>query len=564
MPHYYPPGMPRSLDYPAAVVPDLLHSAARMYGERTAVVDGEQTTSYVRLLDEAQSIGSDLAAHGIGPGDVVALHLPNGLPFFAAYYGALSTGAAVTLVNPLQPAAALEHQLREVGAVALVTHPAHLVQAREALERLGLRRVLIARPTEAAAADETQLAAARALVERTEASFLDDVVSRPAPTFTGRRASPDDVAHLAFTGGTTGRPKAVRVLHRNVIANVLQMCAWRLSARVTQVEDGLLDLAPIQTLGTPFVVPGASSTIQVPPLFHAQGLVSCGAFILGGVTIVLPGRFDAARVVRLANQWEARYVSGNPPMFLALSAHCRATGESMPTIRLAICGAAPLDRVMMERISAAMPNARFGEGYGLTEGTCLVTASPVVPGSRLKPGSVGVTVPDTEIQIRSSDGVTVLADGEEGEIWVRGPQVTDGYSNAPEQTAEQYVDGWLRTGDVASRDEDGFIRVHDRAKDMLIYKGYNVYPRELEDVASGHPDVAQVAVVSRTVSDAGEIPVAFAVPQPGRVLDGEGLMAYVAARVLPYQRIREVHVVDELPVSAAGKILKSEIRKALA
>lgn len=562
MSHYFPPGMPRHLDYPTAAVPEVLIAAADTYGDRTAVVDGEETLGYDAMLAGARSVAADLAAHGIGPGSVVGLHMPNILHYFTAYYGALLTGAAVTLVNPLQPAPALAKQLADAGAQALITHPAHLRPVTEVAEELGLARVLVTAPSWSADADEKQLALAAEVTGTGPYASFAEVLAAPAPDFEPVLADRDAVAHYAYTGGTTGKSKGVRVLHRNVLGNITQMAAWRLHSTIDRDEDGILRLTHIESLGTPYVVPGEAATIQVPPLFHAQGLTSGGMFILGGVTIVLAGRFKPQAFVELTNRWQAAYASGNPPMYLALAAHCRATGDSMPSMKLAISGAAPLDSTAVSRIAEAMPNAVIGEGYGLTEGTCMVTSTPVQPGTTQKIGSVGIPVCDTEVEIRSTTGTEVLPDGREGELWVRGPQVTDGYSNAPEQTAAQFVDGWLRTGDIASRDDEGFIRIHDRAKDMLIYKGYNVYPRELEDIAAGHPGVARIAVVGRPADEAGEIPVAFVEPASAD-LTPEELMSWVAERVLPYQKIREVHIVDELPTSAAGKILKTELRKQL-
>jgi long-chain acyl-CoA synthetase len=278
-------------------------------------------------------------------------------------------------------------------------------------------------------------------------------------------------------------------------------------------------------------------------------------------------------------------------MYLALAAHSAQTGRQATTVRAALSGAAPLDATSLSKIATVMPNAVVGEGYGLTEGTCIVTASDLNPSGVRRAGTVGVPIPDTEVEIRSADGTTVLPAGTEGELWVRGPQVTDGYHGAPELTAAQYVDGWLRTGDVASVDAEGFIRIHDRAKDMLLYKGYNVYPRELEDIVTAHPRVAQAAVVGRPDADVGEIPVAFIVPRPapeaaspaaagnaeaaGQSDTGQSdsaaqdealaaeIMDWFAQQVLPYQKIREVHLVDALPTSTAGKVLKTELRTRL-
>ncbi|WP_236863891.1 class I adenylate-forming enzyme family protein [Brevibacterium daeguense] len=555
--------MPKALGYPRAATPGILISAARTYRHRTAVVDGEEQLSYQELHDNAKATAATLRAAGIGRDSVVGLHLPNGLHFLTAYYGALLTGAAVTLVNPLLPKRSLVRQLRGIGVDAVITHPAHMSTIVAAETELALSLVIVVPDSWAAKADDDQLRRAAELTRRAPYRSLADVLAEPAPDFIPTVPDADQVAHYAFTGGTTGESKAVRVLHKNLIANITQMTAWRLNSIVKRNVDGVLCLEPIEQLGPPYVQSGRSSALQVSPLFHAQGLTNMGMFVLGGITIVLSGRFSPESFVELAKRWGVVYCSGNPPMYLALAAHCAKTGETMPSIRMAVSGAAPLDSTAVDRIGKAMPNAVIGEGYGLTEATCMVCSTPFQRGSDPKVGSVGVPVPDTEVEIRALDGKTILQDGEEGELWVRGPQVTDGYSNAAEQTAAQFVDGWLCTGDIASRSPDGYVRIHDRAKDMLIYKGYNVYPRELEGIAAAHPGVAQVAVVGRAFGDAGEVPVAFVVLRAGAALSSDALIDWVADQVLPYQKIREVHFVDELPTSAAGKILKTDLRSRL-
>ncbi|MEP9385068.1 AMP-binding protein [Nocardioides sp. KR10-350] len=216
----------------------------------------------------------------------------------------------------------------------------------------------------------------------------------------------------------------------------------------------------------------------------------------------------------------------------------------------------------MRGLREIFPSAMLNEGYGLTEGTCLVTSAPGFHGARRKLGSVGLPVPDTEVEIRDAVG-RVLPAGEPGELWVRGPQVTAGYQGHPELTREQYADGWLRTGDVGYIDEEGFVFISDRLKDMLIYKGYNVYPRELEELLVQHPAVTSAAVVGRSDPSVGQIPVAFVVARPRAEVDPEELKAYVAERVLPYKKVREVHLVPSLPANPAGKILKTELRSRL-
>lgn len=632
---YFPAGMPRQLDYTAAAVPEILLSSAKRYPDRIAFVDGDDTLTFSELLARASRLAHRLADDGAGPGRVVAIQLPNTLDFPVAYYGALLTGAAVTLVNPLQPAPALARQLTDARAHLLITHPAHLTAAIETAPDLDLTRVLVTDVTWAGPATDEQLTTARELLaDASQPRFtsFDDPIAAPtatgpaaeapgtgpatsaeaapadpaasptvrtdsaAPTFTPVLADPDQVAHYQFTGGTTGRSKAVRVVHRNVVDNVTQVAAWRLHSRVVRDEDGDLALVPIDTLGEPLLRPGAGVAIQVPPLFHAQGIASIALFTLGGVTTVLTGRFRPEAFIDLCDRWQAEYTSGNPPMYLALAAHAAKTGRTAPTIRAAMSGAAPLDATSLSRITEVMPNAIVGEGYGLTEGTCVVTASDITVGGTRKPGTVGVPLADTQLEVRSADGSEVLPAGHEGELWVRGPQVTAGYADAPELTAAQFIDGWLRTGDVASIDAEGFVRIHDRAKDMLLYKGYNVYPRELEDILSAHPNVAQAAVVGRPDADVGEVPIAFIVHRPDAPqadasqasapqdsaaqasadqagtsqptsapgdADAQALMDWFAGQVLPYQKVREVHFVDALPTSTAGKVLKTELRARL-
>lgn len=557
MADYYPEGMPRHLDCVDAEVPELLEAVAALYGERVAVADGEETLTYTGLAAAAAALSRDLHEHGIGAGDVVAIHLPNCLDFLVAYFGITGAGATATLVNPLQPPEALERQLETVQAVGVVTHPVTAAPLVPLAARL--RRVLLSRGT-SCAPEPADRSAADSLLAGGGAALLADVVAAGGQLEGRSRRSPDDVVHFAFTGGTTGAPKAVRVLHRNVVANITQIMAWRMATRVTRGADGRLCLSPIETLPRPYVSPGEDVTVHVPPLFHVHALISSVAFVFGGMTTVLVGRFRPARFVELANRWQATYVTGNPPMFLALAAACSASGETMPSVRLAMSGAAPLNAEQVDRIAAVFPHALIGEGYGLTEVTCVATGTPVVPGSLSRIGSVGLPLPDVDIELRDVDGLTPVEAGAEGEIWIRGPQVADGYHDSPQATAGQFVDGWLRTGDIGVRDEDGFLRIRDRAKDMLIYKGYNVYPRELEGVLTSHPCVSRAAVVGRPSVEAGDLPVAFVVPAEGRKVDPEMLISWVAERVLPYQKVREVHIVEDLPTSAAGKVLKNEVR----
>lgn len=558
---YWPEGMPRHLDYTDATIADLVEGMASRYGERAAVVDGGLTLTYTQLYEQACALARGLRREGVGPGDVVLLHLPNSAWFVVAYYGVLLSGATVSPVNPLTPVSGLVSQIADTSARVVIAHPSShraLLPAVEQLRADGREvGVVVVEPSECAPAPETP-------------SSVSSVTVRPWADFVDTRGSGrpdvdtvhDDVAHIVYTGGTTGIPKGVRVLHRNVLANVSQMVAWRAGHRL-QVTDGRLDLSPLPLPGGAGVVLGEGATVAVSPLFHAHMLINSSYLLSTGTTLVIAGRFRPAGLLELIERHRVSYITGSPTMWHALVREPTVGQRDLSSVRVVSSGAAPIDPVTFDELAVVFPNAMVTEGYGLTEGTCVVTAMPAVSSAPRVNGSVGLPLCDTEIEIRDGDG-TPLPSGERGEVWVRGPQVTDGYHNRPEETAGQFVDGWLATGDIAYVDEKGLLHIADRAKDMLIYKGYNVYPRELEDLLAGHPQVHRAAVVGRDHESFGQEPVAFVVPASGEHPTAEELMAWVAERVLPYKKLRAVQVVESLPTSDAGKLLKTELRTLVA
>jgi long-chain acyl-CoA synthetase len=553
----------------------LLASAARAYGARDALVDGDERLSFAALHENALRCAQGLRERGIGPGDVVALVQPNNLWFPVGYHGALLAGATASAINPTQPTEALAAALAEICAKAVITHPACLPVLRPLLDADPALLAVVVPPTATAPApvpDGTVATdtiadgtvADEAVAERTESDgrtvpLADLLAADPVPA-TPR--SPDDLAHLAFTGGTTGRSKAVRVRDRHLWANVLQGLCARSAVLPEYDADGLVTLRRIEEAVTPWTgTPGQDTAVNVVPLFHAMGLVSHNIAVLAGVTVVAHGRFDPREFLAQMVRYGASGMTGSPAMHHALLAVADAASYDLRAVRLVNSGAAPLDSPTIARMAAAYPNAAIAEGYGLTEATMALTF--VVPDRDhpAPPGCVGVPLFDTELEIRDlTDPAKALPVGETGLVFARGPQVTDGYLGRPELTAEQWVDGWLATGDIGRLDEDGRLFLSGRAKDMLIYKGYNVYPTQLEEVLAAHPAVAQVAVIGAPHPDAGEVPVAYVVLRPGAEVSGAELLEFVAARVTPYQRVRELHFLPALPVSAAGKILKTELR----
>ncbi|MEU6577914.1 AMP-binding protein [Streptomyces sp. NPDC046805] len=553
MKHYLPTGMPARLHYPDRSVGDILAGAARRHPGRVALRDGELTLTFAETYDLALRVAQGLRERGVREGDPVALHQPNSAWFTVTYYGVLLAGAVVTPVNPSLPSAAVREQLREVGAVAAFTHPS----TRPALEHArvpGLRLVVETPPTTAAPAPDT--------VPRGDLRLEDLLTARPEPA---TAVTGDDLAHLSFTGGTTGRSKAVRVLHRNVVVNALQVACWRGAALPALDGAGGLTLEPCPAAATPHTfVLGESTSIAVAPMFHAMGLVSQNVNTLMGTSVIVFGRFDARRYVRTIEEHQVTSVPGSPTLFHALLGVPGIERADLSSVRVVNSGAAPIDSHTLRRLHDLFPQAAVVEGYGLTEATMALTTHPVRRDNPVPRGSVGAPVFDTEIEIRAVGGGSALPVGETGEVWARGPQIAEGYHGRPELTAEQFRDGWLHTGDLGRFDEGGWLFLVGRTKDMLIYKGYNVYPTPLEEILHRHPAVAQASVVGAPHPDAGEIPVAYVVLRAGQVEGPElaaELMEFVAGRVAPYQRVRRVEFLAELPVSAAGKVLKTELRR---
>jgi long-chain acyl-CoA synthetase len=305
--------------------------------------------------------------------------------------------------------------------------------------------------------------------------------------------------------------------------------------------------------------------ITVAPMFHGLALIGHTFNVLMGFTVVLPGRFQPASYLAEVERHRAVSLTGVPAFYQALLGSPGIEAHDLSSVRVVQTGGGPIDSATKARLAARLPQAVVTESYGLSEATGTLVAT-VCDRVDLNPfGTVGRPVSDVQIQIRADDGVTIVDTGGIGEIWARGPQITAGYHNDPELTARQFVDGWLRTGDLGRVDEQGFLFLAGRAKDMIIYKGYNVYPLHLEEILAGHPDVAQVAVVGAVDPSAGEVPVAFVVPRAGadRATLPADLLTYVDERVAPYQRVREIVLTDELPLSATGKVLKTALRERL-
>ncbi|SFB34375.1 long-chain acyl-CoA synthetase [Amycolatopsis marina] len=546
-----PPGLPSSLTYPDAPVGSLLASGAAHFGSRPAYVHGDRALTFADVGTAAARFANALAAHGIGRGDTVALHLPNCLAYPVAYFGTMLAGATFTPANPLLPPKDLAAQLVDSNATAAVTFGPVAAALDGVREHTNLRLVIVDRPIGDLGPGQVEFQTFHA-------------EAPPDPPEVGLDPA-TDLAHLAYTGGTTGRSKGVRLPHRNVVVNALQAACWGSGAVPALDVDGNPRLDQI---GSPEEWPvrlGTGIGINLTPWFHAMGTI--GSLIipmLTGGTVVLHDRFDPVHYAADAERRGVTTLGGAPALFAALLACPEFHTRDLSSVRAVSSGAAPMPMEMFRALTNRLPNAVISEGYGLTEVTMAAVLSPTWHSGTRKVGSVGLPVFDTEVKVVPVEGGDPLPRGAHGEICLRGPQVMTGYHQRPEETAAALDDGWLHTGDIGVIDEDGYLSVVDRKKDMLLYKGYNVYPRELEELLVAQPSVLTAAVVGKPSADVGELPVAFVVRAEGHEETGEAeLMESVNSQVLPYKRLRELRFVEQIPVSAAGKILKRELRAQL-
>lgn len=544
---HWPAAMPRSLDYPSVPVGKLLQGAAARFDDRIALRHKDQRLSYQELWRLSCAFANGLAGRGIGPGQTVLVHLPNCLEFAIAYYGIQLAGATFSPANPLLPEMPLAKQLADADAVAVVSHSDTTTPIQSVLSKQVRLVVMVGAP---ATPDQVGFEA-----------FLASADGSNPPTVTIDVGQ--DLAHISYTGGTTGLSKGVELTHRNVVSNILQYVAWNHGAVPTTDEVGRVTVDQIGAESDWPVRIGTGVIINLTPWFHAMGCIgSLSVPLVAGVTIILHDRFKPADYLAEAERVQVTSMSGAPAMFARLLAHPDMTTRELGSVRALSSGGGPLPHEHLRLLSARFPGVVVCEGYGLTEATMGVASNPTARSAKQKPGTVGLPVFDTEIRLIDPFTGLEARPGESGEICIRGPQVMVGYRNRPEDNAETIQDGWLHTGDMGCFDEDGYLTVVDRLKDMLIYKGYNVYPREIEELLISHPSVRAAAVVGRPDEAVGEMPVAFVVADGE--LDTDDLMQEVNAQLLPYKRIREVLVVGRIPVSAAGKILKRELRDQLA
>lgn len=478
-----------------------------------ALIAGNRETTFGELRDQVARMRGGLAALGVGDGDRVAMLCGNNRYFVVSYLAIVGLGAIAVPLNPVSPAPEIERELAAVEPVAVIVGP-------------------VAAPAWSAV-DLDALPSVRTVVcaegEHTGAVPLDELLGHdPLPAVD---LDPDHLAVMMFTSGTAGPPRAAMLSHGNLLANIEQSLSARDRTSPGDVVYGVL------------------------PLFHIFGLnVVLGVTLSVGATVLLVQRFDPATAVESFVQRCVTVVPGAPPMWIAFAHFDELPADAFATVRLALSGASRLAPTVAERFEQ-----RFGvpirEGYGLTEASPVVTSSAGAP---VRYGSVGRVLVGQEVRLVDEEGNDAPA-GDSGEIWVKGPNVFQGYFGDPETTARVLQDGWLRTGDIATVDEDGYLYLVDRAKDLIIVSGFNVFPAEVEEVLATHPAVDEVGVIGVPHPHHGEAVKAYVVRHQGADVDEDELIDHSAEYLARYKCPTKVVFVDHLPRNASGKLIRREL-----
>jgi len=539
----YPDGVDWELAFEPRPVHTILDDAVRDHGERPCIAFLGKRYSYADIgaaVDKAAKAFQDI---GVGPGVRVGLFLPNSHYFVICFHAILKAGGTVVNFNPLYAEREIERQIRDSGVKTMVTLNLKTLY-RKVSHRLDdgtLDRMVVCSMS---AALPLPKKAVFAVLKRREIARLpaddrhlkfDAFInndSKPAPV----DIDPDrDVAVLQYTGGTTGVPKGAKLTHANLYANTRQTDAW-----------------------APAMVPGAEKILGVLPLFHVFGMtgVMNAGLAIGAELILLP-HFRLAEVLSVIDKEKPTLFFGVPTIFSAINGAKDREKYDLSSLKFCISGGAPLPKEV-KRVFEEATGCCLVEGYGLTEAGPVVSINPL--GGLNKPGSAGLPIPGTVVTVVSLDNpARTLPVGETGEVCVRGPQVMAGYWNNEKDTASVLNDGLLRTGDVGYMDEDGYLHLIDRIKDLVITGGYNVYPRMVEEAIYLHPAVAETAVCGVPHAHHGEMVKAFVVLKPGQSLSAGALRGFLKEKLAPFEVPRRVEFIDEIPKTIVGKPLRREL-----
>ncbi|OUL83750.1 long-chain fatty acid--CoA ligase [Paraburkholderia hospita] len=545
----YPPGVPKEIDptqYESITA--MLEESFREYRAKPAFACMGKQITYGELDSLSTRLAGWLQSKGIARGARIAIMMPNVLQYPVALAAILRAGYVVVNVNPLYTPRELEHQLKDSGAEAIVLLENFAVTLQAIVRNTSIKHIVVASMGDLMGAKGLIVNFVVRRVKKMvpawsllgHVSFNDAISAGARSKFTPVKQSPDDVAFLQYTGGTTGVAKGATLLHRNLVANVLQSHVWVEPARK---KRGDIDQ---------FV------TVVALPLYHVFALTVCGLLTIrtGGLGVLIPNPRDIAGMIKSLHGYKITTFPAVNTLYNAMLNHPDFAKLDFSNLLVANAGGMAVQEAVANRWYERT-HAPIVEGYGLSETSPCVTCNPTTVTEYS--GTIGLPLPSTEVSIRDDDG-NELPPGQAGELCIRGPQVMAGYWNRPDETAKVMTsDGFFRSGDIATVNDDGFVKIVDRKKDMILVSGFNVYPNEIEDVVAKHPGVFEVAAVGVPDEHSGEAVKLYIVKKDDAITDAD-IFAYCKTQLTGYKRPRIVEFRKELPKSNVGKILRRELR----
>lgn len=540
---HYPPEVKPNLEYPRVPLTHFLEKSAKDFPQNPALDFMGKRITYAQLLQSSYQFANALKKLGVQKGDRVSIMLPNVPQAVIAYYGALFAGAIVVQTNPMYTERELTHQLVDSGAETIVTLDLLYNRVMNVKPATSLKNVIVTRIPDYLPVIKKWL---YPLVQRKQPkppvinygngvfSFLSLLAESPSTPVTPEIDPERDLALLQYTGGTTGVAKGVMLTHKNLVANAVQCQAVLYKMQY-----------------------GKERVLGALPFFHVYGMTTVmNLGIQLAAEIVLIPRFDVDLILKTIHKTKPTMFPGAPTMYIALINHPDIKKYDLSSIEACVSGSAPLPLEVQQRFEE-LTGGRLVEGYGLTESSPVTHSNPIW-GNRIN-GSIGLPWPDTDSKIVDLATGEDLPQGEIGELAVRGPQVMLGYWNRPEDTAATIRDGWLLTGDVAYMDENGYFYIVDRKKDMIIAGGFNIYPREVEEVLFEHPAIMEAAVVGVPDPYRGETVKAFVVLKKGQQVTEQELDAFCRSKLAAFKVPRIYEFRDELPKTTVGKVLRRQL-----
>lgn len=547
---FYEPTVPRTITYPHIPLHQMLEDSARKYADQTAIklvlrylgpVTLGANLTYRQLLDQVNRFAAALHALGVRKGDRVALMLPNLPQMVIAFYGALKLGAIVVNTNPTYTSREIEQQFADAGAETVVLLSSlygklQAVQARTAIKRVIIADVPDYVPMPWKALVKSSVRKQGQMVDVAEGAgvyhfrkLLDAHPEAPPQV----DIASDEVALFQYTGGTTGVPKAAMLTHFNMAANTIQVRQW-----LRNIKEG------------------KDCMLGAIPFFHVYGMTvgMSLAMYIGAQLVIVPNPRQIETVMEVIHKERASIFPGVPTMYMGIINHPQVKNYDLKSVDACISGAAPLPMDVQLKFGE-ITGGRLVEGYGLTEAAPVTHCNPIYGDRRA--GSIGLPLPDVEAKIVDYETFADKPVGQEGELWVRGPQVMKGYWQRDDETAKTVTaDGWLRTGDIARMDADGYFYIVDRLKDIIIASGFNIVPREVEEVLFEHPKVQEAVVAGVPDARRGETVKAYIVLKPGETATVDEIVAFCKERLAPYKVPRQVEFRSELPKTMVGKFLR--------